>query len=88
MYASNPMLMGVGDILYAYIYLDPANPPREVMLSWDTDGSWGHNVYWGENLVNIGVPGTDSRRYMGALPPAGEWVRLSNGESWEGTHSV
>jgi hypothetical protein len=57
-YATNPMLVGVGDILFVYVYLDPVNVPRELMLSWDTDGTWGHNVYWGENLVNIGVNGT------------------------------
>jgi Zn-dependent metalloprotease len=74
--ASQPMQVEVGDTLYAYIYLDPANPPREVMLSWDTNGLWGQNAYWGEDLINVGTPGTPSRRYVGPLPPTGQWVRL------------
>jgi Zn-dependent metalloprotease/phosphatidylethanolamine-binding protein (PEBP) family uncharacterized protein len=74
--ASPTLQVQAGDTLYAYVYLDPANPPREVMLSWDTNGTWKHNVYWGENLINVGVNGTDSRRYMGPLPPTGQWVRL------------
>ncbi len=74
--ALNPMLVQAGDTLYAYIYLDPLNPPREVMLSWDTNGTWRHNAYWGEDLINVGTPGTSSRYYVGPLPPVGEWVRL------------
>jgi hypothetical protein len=83
--SANPALqVQAGDTLYAYVYLDPANPPREVMLSWDTNGTWKHNVYWGENLINVGVNGTDSRRYVGPLPPTGEWVRLEIPASLDG----
>ena len=63
-----------GDTLFAYVYLDPANVPREVMLQWN-DGSWDHRAYWGANNVGWGTDGTSSRRYMGALPAAGGWVR-------------
>ena len=65
-----------GSILYAYVYLDPANPPSELMLSWNAGGSWVHNAYWGADLINVGTNGTDSRRYMGPLPATGQWVRL------------
>jgi hypothetical protein len=74
--ASDKMLVQAGETLYVYIYLDPVNPPREVMLSWDTNGRWKHNAYWGEDLINVGTPGTNSRRYIGSLPPLGEWARL------------
>jgi hypothetical protein len=67
--------VGVGDTLYAYVYLDPVNVPREIMLAWN-DGSWEHRAYWGENLITYGTSGTAGRRYMGPLPPAGQWVRL------------
>jgi len=66
----------VGDSLSAYVYLDPANPPSEVMLQW-FDGSWEHRAYWGANLIPWGTDGSVSRRYMGVLPAAGQWVRLS-----------
>ena len=39
--------------LFAYVYLDPANPPSEVMLQWN-DGSWEHRAYWGANLIGVG----------------------------------
>jgi RHS repeat-associated protein len=63
--------------LYAYIFIDPENIPREVMLQWGTytDG-WEHRAYWGENIIGWGTDGTASRKYMGPLPQAGGWVRL------------
>jgi hypothetical protein len=69
-------VVAVGDTLFAYVYLDPANPPSEVMLQWN-DGTWEHRAYWGANLISWGTDGTVSRRSMGALPAAGQWVQLS-----------
>jgi hypothetical protein len=74
--ATATMTVAAGDTLYAYVYLDPANPPSEVMLQWN-DGAWDHRAYWGANLVGYGVDGTVSRRSMGPLPPTGQWVRLA-----------
>ncbi len=67
--------VNAGDTLFAYVYLDPANPPSQVMLQWN-DGTWEHRAYWGANAIGWGVNGTNSRRYMGVLPPLGQWVRL------------
>jgi hypothetical protein len=64
-----------GDTLYAYVYLDGANPPSEVMLQWN-DGTWEHRAYWGANNINYGATGTTSRTNMGGLPTPGQWVRL------------
>ena len=69
------MAIGAGDVLYAYVYLDPANPPSEVALFWN-DGTWNHGAYWGANNLGYGVDGTVSRRYMGPLPAVGQWVQL------------
>ena len=74
--ATTTLSVAVGDTLFAYVYLDPANPPSEVMLQWN-DGSWEHRAYWGANLIGWGTDGTVSRRYMGPLPAAGQWVRLA-----------
>lgn len=75
--ATDTLKVGVGDSLFAYVYLDSTNPPREVMLQWRTsDGSFEHRAYWGENLINWGQDTTLSRRRMGGLPPMGQWVRL------------
>ncbi len=74
-YATVPFPIGVGDILFGYVYLDPANVPSEVMLEWN-DGNFEHRAYWGANKINLGTDGTASRRYLGPLPAAGQWVRL------------
>ena len=73
--ATDRLTVNRGDSLFCYVYLDPANIPEEVMLQWN-DGTWQHRAYWGANTIEWGTDGTESRRYMGPLPPAGEWVRL------------
>ncbi len=73
--ATPVLAIGVGDSLFTYVYLDPANPPREVMLQF-YDGSWEHRAYWGANLIPWAARGGVSGRYMGPLPVAGQWVRL------------
>jgi hypothetical protein len=73
--ASSPFAFFTGDTIFAYVYLDPANVPSEIMLSFN-DGNWEHRAYWGANTLTYGQDGTNSRRYIGALPAAGQWVRL------------
>jgi hypothetical protein len=74
--ATETLSIGAGDWLYAYVYLDPLNPPSEVMLQWN-DGTWDHRAYWGANQIIVwGTDGTISRRYMGPLPLTDQWVRL------------
>ncbi|HYW74749.1 MAG TPA: discoidin domain-containing protein, partial [Pyrinomonadaceae bacterium] len=72
---TNTLAVNAGDALFAYVYLDPASPPTELMLQWN-DGSWEHRAYWGANNISYGNDGTTTRQYMGPLPPAGQWVRL------------
>src|SRR5439155_21217088 len=74
--ATATLSVGAGDKLFAYVYLDPSNPPSEVMLHWN-DGSWEHRAYWGaNNITTYGTDGTPGRYYVGALPAAGQWARL------------
>ena len=73
--ATAKVTVGAGDTLVTYVYLDPSNLPREIMVQW-SDGSWEHRAYWGANLISYGADGTAGRRYMGPLPAAGQWVRL------------
>ena len=77
--ATATMAVGAGDTLFTYVWLDPANPPSEIMLQWN-DGSeetWNHRAYWGANLISWGIDGTVGRRYMGPLPALGQWVKLA-----------
>jgi mono/diheme cytochrome c family protein len=73
--ASTPLKVGDGDKLFTYVYLDPANPPKEVMLQWN-DGAWEHRAYWGENVIPWGAENTGGRFRAGELPEKGKWVRL------------
>jgi hypothetical protein len=74
-WASSPLTIAAGDKLYTYVYLDPANPPQEIMLSWAA-GTWEHRAYWGANNIPYGTNGTANQYYVGPLPATGQWVRL------------
>ena len=60
---------------FAYVYLDPKNPPKEIMLQFN-DGRWEHRAYWGSNRIPWGKDKSPSRRFAGKLPPVGKWTRL------------
>lgn len=84
--ATQTLTINKGDILFAYIYIDPANPPSEVVLSWGIScnvgapptcvapGSvdWEHRAYWGADDIQQDL----FHVYMGADPLSGQWVRL------------
>ena len=74
--AGRKLKVGAGDTLFAYVYIDPANPPRELMLQWHTSKGWSHRAYWGENVINWGADGTPERLRIGGLPASKKWVRL------------
>jgi mono/diheme cytochrome c family protein len=73
--APKGLRIGEGDVLFAYVYLDPANPPKEIMLQWHSN-AWKHRAYWGANLIDWGRDNSPERLPMGKLPAAGQWVRL------------
>ncbi len=62
-----------GDFIYAYIWLDPAHPPTEVMVQVYRAGSWEHRAYWGSNIMECGTDNSCTRQCMGALPKVGTW---------------
>ena len=74
-YATATLPVNSGDTIAAYVYLDPTNPPTEVMLQWYAN-DWEHRAYWGANSLTYGTDGTASRHSMGALPATGQWVPL------------
>jgi hypothetical protein len=74
--ASATLGISTGDVLYAYVYMDPANLPSELMLQWNDGSSWDHRAYWGANSLGYGLDGTPGRQFMGPLPAAGQWVQL------------
>ncbi len=74
--ATDTLVVAVGQSLYTWVYLDPFNPPRTLMLQWNVNGNWDHRAYWGENQIVWGVDGQPSRLRLGYLPAVGRWVRL------------
>ncbi len=74
--SSRPLTVGAGDRLFAYVYLDPKNPPKALMLQYHT-GEWRNRANWGDpDLIPYGTKDTTEKVQMGALPSTGEWVRL------------
>ena len=76
--ADSKLRVAAGDVLFAWVRLDPLDSPRQIMLQFNDDGAagWDHRAFWGEDLIPYGATGTNGRRRMGDLPKAGEWVRL------------
>ncbi|MBI3878525.1 MAG: PSD1 domain-containing protein [Verrucomicrobia bacterium] len=63
-------------VLFAYVYLDPTNPPSAVMLQFHTT-NWMNRAVWGdEDAIAFGKKGTTKRLRVGDLPESGKWVRL------------
>lgn len=73
--ATEPLLVGANDQLFAYVYLDPNNPPETVQLQFN-DGSWEHRAFWGADKGHGAGRNNASNLRLGDLPKTGEWVRL------------
>ncbi len=74
--ANPPLRVGEQDKLFTYVYLDPNNPPKTIMLQWN-DGTWEHRAFWGEDLIAFGSGAqSPNHLHLGPLPKTGEWVRL------------
>lgn len=74
----DPLLVSEGDRFYAWVHLDPENPPEELMLQFHANGSWEHRKFWGADKIPFGGVGNDSpgHRRGGDLPKTGVWVKL------------
>ena len=67
-----------GQMLFAWVRLDPEDPPKAVMLQCHAAGSWEHRAVWGSDDIVYGLSDASRPAYqrMGALPAAGAWHRL------------
>jgi len=75
--AAARLKIGHGAKLFAYVFLDPKDPPKTVMLQFKVGNSWDHRAFWGEDrMTEWGTQGKESRLAMGPLPKVGEWVRV------------
>ncbi|TWT39811.1 Planctomycete cytochrome C [Thalassoglobus neptunius] len=62
---------------YAWVFLDSENPPTALMVQLN-DGDWDHRAVWGSDDIRFGRKEVDwdGYRRQGALPEAGNWIRL------------
>lgn len=67
--------IGAGDRFFVHVYIDPNNIPEELMLQFYSE-NWNHRAIWGADKVAFGQLNTPSKRRLGDVPKAGEWVRL------------
>ncbi len=73
--AGSLLRIGGRDKLFTYVYIDPKNPPSEIMMQWK-QSDWEHRAYWADSERKGGLPDPPSRRWIGPLPKKGEWARL------------
>src|SRR6185436_16531284 len=70
------LVVGTADKFFAYVFVDPKDPPRAIMLQYHTD-EWRTRANWGDaDAIPYGTKGTTEKVQSGALPEAGKWVRL------------
>ncbi len=60
---------------FLHVYLDPADPPEEIMIQFHSDG-WKHRAVWGQDIIEFGAKNTTERHVAGSLPALGQWVKL------------
>lgn len=72
--AKTPLEIQAGDRLFAWVWLDPKNPPKTVQLQFN-DGVWEHRATWGQPK-GYGRGKGPQNFQAGNLPKLGEWVRL------------
>ncbi len=73
--AKQPLVINENDRLFAYVYLDPKDPPETVQLQFN-DGTWEHRAHWGADKAFGAGRNNVSNKPMGPLPETGKWVRL------------
>ena len=73
---TEPLTVGQGDKVFAYVYLVPKDPPKALMLQYHTD-QWRHRANWGDpDAIPYGTKATAEKLLLGALPETGKWTRL------------
>ncbi|MFM8734523.1 MAG: PSD1 and planctomycete cytochrome C domain-containing protein, partial [Pirellulales bacterium] len=77
--AAAPLAIPRDAEIFAHVWIDPANPPKSVMLQFHAGpAGWDHRAVWGDQAaIDWGKAGTTSRHHVGPLPEPGRWVRLA-----------
>jgi hypothetical protein len=73
--AKSKLVIGSGDTLFSYVYLDPIKPPKSIMLQFHGK-NWEHRAFWGKDMIPHGKGEGAGHQWLGDLPEPGQWVRL------------
>jgi hypothetical protein len=75
---ANPITLKKGSIIAQYVYLDPQNPPKGIMLKiFTVDEDKTIDLYWeAEEEVFVDTVEYMEAWYMGFLPKTGAWQKL------------
>jgi len=72
----SPIKLKEGSYIIQYVYLDPQNPPKGLMMRFNLSDGKEAGIYWeGEEEV-FDIKEEEPVWYIGFLPKKGEWVRL------------
>ncbi len=74
--AAVPFEIQVGDVLFAEVFVEADQLSEELMLQFHDGVNWEHRAFWGADKIAVGQVDSNSRRHVGDMPKAGEWVRL------------
>lgn len=76
--SSKPVTMAAGDTLFAWVWLDPADPPKQIMLQFNAGGGdWNHRAWWGGDHIPYGKGSNKAdHHHAGKLPALGKWTRI------------
>jgi len=75
--AKKPTTIAEGDTLFAWVWLDPENPPKQLMLQFKAGNDWNRRAWWGEDLLPFGQGRRKiAHNHLGKLPLLGKWTRL------------
>lgn len=75
---STPIHIKEGSKILQYVYLDPQNPPKGVILKFKLKTDEEVGVYWegSEEAVTNSISDEELLWYQGELPKKGEWIKL------------
>lgn len=72
-----PFVVPANGHFFVWVQLDPANPPKSIMVQFHRQG-WNHRAVWGDaGSIPWGTIDTDDKRHLGPLPEMGKWVQLT-----------
>ncbi len=72
----NPIKLKGGSYIIQYVYLDPQDPPKGIMMKFNLSDGKQAGVYWEAEEEVFDIKEEEDIWYIGFLPKKGEWVKL------------